>query len=353
MAYTAQLTLKGRIGGGQFGDVFEGQCPVHGQVAVKVLKQNPGESPAEWALRSKQLMHEAQKLKTAAHPNVVQVLQVLEDSTSNVVHLVAEFCNGGTVQDAYEKGPLSLPHVRKLITETCRGLEHIHSCGMIHRDIKPSNIMRHDHVCKIGDFVLVTDDLLLGYASADGYICHLAPEVFGDSTTYGITSAKTDVWALGMTVYRLLNGDGFYQQLLAGKSPPEIRQMITKGGFSQWLDWLPHVPEAWRKFVRKALHDDTSQRFQTAHAMSQALAKLPIAPSWNCHFAPNKITWSRKEGNRTITVEWIIHSPRKHEWHAKRTGGGKRDVIVGGTPGKILSSREAKAQLEAFFAKQS
>lgn len=196
-----------------------------------------------------------------------------------MVHLVAEFCNGGTVEQAYMNGPLSLPQVRKIITDTCRGLEHIHSCGMIHRDIKPSNIMRHDHICKIGDFGLVSDDLILGYASADGYVCHLAPEVFGDATTSGITSAKTDVWALGMTLYRLLHGDAFYQQLLAGKTHADVRKMITDGGFSRWLDWLPHIPEAWRKFVRKAMHDDTNQRFPTAHAMSQALAKLQIAPS--------------------------------------------------------------------------
>lgn len=350
MAFTTQLSLKGKIGGGQFGDVFEGHCAVHGQVAVKVLKQNAGEDSAAWALRSNELIEEAQKLKAAAHPNVVQVFQAVKDSTTDVVHLVAEFCNGGSVEKAYMNGPLTLPQVRKIITDTCRGLEHVHSRGMIHRDIKPSNIMRHDHICKIGDFGLVSDDLLLGYASAEGYVSHLAPEVFGDATTSGITSAKTDVWALGMTVYRLLHGDVFYQHLLAGKAPGDIRQKITNGGFAQWLEWLPHIPEAWRKFVRKAMHDDTSQRFQTAHAMSQALAKLPIAPSWNCLFTADKVTWSRKEGNRTLSVEWIIHSPRKHEWHAKRTGGGKRDISIGGNPGKILSLTTAKKELEAFFA---
>jgi serine/threonine-protein kinase len=353
MAYTAQLRLGGQIGSGQSGDVFEGLCPVHGQVAVKVLKQRAGESSADWALRSNDLIKEGQKLKAASHPNVVQVLQVLKDSTNDVIHLVVELCNGGSAEDAYMNGPLHLSQVRNIITGACRGLEHIHSCGMIHRDIKPANIMRHDHISKIGDFGLVSSNLLFGYASADGYVSHLAPEVFGDAITSGITSAKSDVWAMGMTTYRLLHGHDFYEQLLAGKSTTDIRQIILDGGFSRWLDWLPHVPEEWRRFVRKSMHDDTNQRFQTAHAMSQALARLPIVPSWSCTYTLKSVTWSRREDGRTITVEWTIHSPRRHEWYAKRTGGGKRDVSVGGTSGRILSSTIARSELDAFFAKSA
>jgi serine/threonine-protein kinase len=141
MTYSAQLSVGGRVGGGQFGDVFEGQDPVHGKVAVKVLKQAPGESTAEWAKRSENLLKEAQNLKAASHSNVVHVHNVVKHSATDVVHLVAEFCDGGSVETDYKSGPFSLPVVRKIVTEACRGLEHIHSRGMIHRDIKPGNIL--------------------------------------------------------------------------------------------------------------------------------------------------------------------------------------------------------------------
>src|ERR1035437_5045432 len=279
MPYKSQLVLGARIGGGQFGDVLDGHDPVHGKVAVKVLKQKPGEATTDWATRSEDLLKEAQHLKAATHANVVQVHNIVKDSTNDVVHLVAEFCDGGSGDAEYKSGPLTLPNVRKIITDACRGLEHIHNCGMVHRDIKPGNILKHGRNFKIADFGLVSDNLVLGYASADGYVAHLAPEVFPDPARgkLGTTSPKTDVWAMGMTAYRLLTGHEFYVLKFTGK---DIKGMITGGNFSHRLDWLPHVPEPWRKFVRKAMHDDTTQRFQSARAMSQGLASLPISPAW-------------------------------------------------------------------------
>ena len=356
MPYKSQLTLGGRVGGGQFGDVYEGQDQVHGKVAVKVLKQKPGESTADWAARSTALLKEAQHLKAATHPNIVQVHNIVRDSTNDVLHLVTEFCDGGSIDTPYQNGPLTLPQVRKIITDACRGLEHIHSRGMVHRDIKPGNILRHGRACKLGDFGLVSDTLLLGYASADGYLCHLAPEVFGNpaASTPGVTSCKTDVWAMGMTVYRLLSGHPWYLRNFAGLATAnDVRQMIIDGGFCHSLAWLPHVPEQWRKFVRKAMHDDPAHRFQTALSMSQALANLPIAPSWTCAHTLAESIWTLIDGSRTVTVTWKIHSPRRHEWYAVRSGGGKRDFSAGGVQGKILTSTAARTELEDFFANRA
>lgn len=296
--YTAQLTLKGRVGGGQFGDVFEGHCPLNGKVAVKLLRQKPGESPADWATRSAELLAEAINLKSAQHRNVVTVHQVVKDA-HGVVHLVAEFCNAGSVETGYLAGPLPLAKVRKIITDASAGLECIHSRAMVHRDIKPGNLLCHNGIYKIGDFGLVTDRLVRGYASAAGYVSHLAPEVFGPT---GVTSPKTDVWALGMTTYRLLHGHSFFQDNFGLMTPADFEQRIVRGGFAHSLPWLPHVPEKWRKFVRKSMHDDAAQRFPSAHAMGQALAPLPISPAWECQYAYNLITWKRTVSVTPSTV---------------------------------------------------
>jgi serine/threonine protein kinase len=54
---------------------------------------------------------------------------------------------------------------------------------MLHRDIKPGNLLRSlSGVTKIGDFGLVTDDIILGYGSIAGYQDHLAPEVWNMGT---------------------------------------------------------------------------------------------------------------------------------------------------------------------------
>jgi serine/threonine protein kinase len=344
--YTTQLVLGARIGGGHFGDVFEAQCALNGKVAVKLLRQKSGESSTDWAARSTELLGEAQKLKSAQHRNVVVVHQVVMDG-HNVVHLVTEFCRGGSLEAEYLAGPFLLERVRKVATDTCAGLECVHSRNMVHRDIKPANVLLDNGIFKIGDFGLVTARLVLGYASAAGYTSHLAPEVFGPT---GLTSPKTDVWALGMTLYRLLHGHNFYQDHFGLVSASDFERRIVAGGFAASLPWLPHVPDRWRKFIRKAMHDDPAQRFPSAHAMSQALAPLPILPKWHCQYAYNRVVWKYTEDGRTSTVEWEIQSPRKHVWNAARSGGGKRARSLGGTNGAIVGLAEARAALEVFFA---
>lgn len=107
MSYDSQLTLGARIAGGQHGDVYEGKDQVHGKVAVKVLRQKPGESTADWAARSAALLQEAQHLKAASHPNIVQVHNLVRHTANDVLHLVTEFCDGGSIDAIYQNGPLT------------------------------------------------------------------------------------------------------------------------------------------------------------------------------------------------------------------------------------------------------
>jgi eukaryotic-like serine/threonine-protein kinase len=347
--YIAQLSLQRRIGGGQFGDVYEGECPVHGKVAVKLLRQNPSESDADWAARSAELIAEARRLKSAQHRNIVAVHQIVKDGRG-VVHLVTEFCHGGSLEEQYRTDPMPILKARKVITDVSAGLECVHSAGMVHRDIKPANILCEGTIYKIGDFGLVTDRMVHGYASAQGYVSHLAPEVFDTSSgVAGVTSAKSDIWALGMTLYRLLHGEGFFLDNFGLLDANDFQQRIVNGGFSQSLPWIPHIPDRWRRFVRKSMHDDSGQRFQSAHELSQALAVLPIEPNWICHYVYNHLTWKRMKDGRTTTVEWEIRSPRKHCWSAIRSGGGKNPRFMAGTRGNIISATEVKKQLEDFF----
>jgi serine/threonine-protein kinase len=335
--------IGARIGGGYFGDVHEGTDNVHGKIAVKVLRPLPWESPAQWAARKESLLDEAQNLKAAEHDNVVRVHALVRADTDDRLHMITEFCEKGSLQAEYEHGPLRLVRVKTVITDTCRGLDCIHSRGMVHRDIKPGNLLGSKRRLKIGDFGLVSNSLVLGYASAAGYSDHLAPEVHKD----GLTSAQTDVWAMGMTIYRLLHGDVFYREHFSAPGI-DIPESIKNGGFVGALPWLPHIPDAWRKFIRKAMHDETAHRFKTAFAMSQAAARLPIDPGWECVYAPAHVVWKRKKGDRQIEVIREILSPRKHLWAATSTGGVRSRLLDGvKTP---VSGSAATGGLETFFA---
>lgn len=338
--------LRQHLGSGAFGDVYLGEDIIHGEVAVKVLRQLQGEPDAKWAARKHGLIEEGKNLIHAAHTNVVTVHYLTESDSEDAVHLVMELCRGGSLQVVFDGGPLRLTEVRKLATEVCLGLDALHARGMLHRDIKPGNILiSQAGVAKIGDFGLVTDDLIMGYGSQAGYWDHLAFEIYHN----GPTSIRSDIWALGMTLYRLIHGAEWYSRL-----PADPRAAIVDGGYANKLPWLPHVPDAWRRAIRKMMRDDRHARFQTVHDVMNALAALSSGPNWSCAVAPKEVRWEMESKGRRRIVVWSMHSKLKHEWKAwsePLTPGG-RHYHLGASAGPVSPS-VAQRQLKELFLKCS
>lgn len=332
-----------RFAEGHFGDVHMGFDPIHGKVAVKVLKKIVGESDADWVARGAELLEEGQNLKKASHSNIVQVLNVLSHEKTGAIHLVVEFCEGGSLEGLYKIGSIKLQRIRSIAGQVCSGLSAIHGSGLIHRDIKPGNILLDKGKAKIGDFGLVSDRLIFGYASAVGYVDHLAPEVH----SHGITSIRTDVWALGMTIYRLLNGHDYYAANVGSR---DIPAMIARGNFAAKLPWAPHIPDQWRRLVRKAMNDASDRRFASANEFNEAVAKLSIEPDWAWKTTAREETWTRMDKGRTITVTLKKISPNSYTWSAARSGGGKRSISIGMSSEPLKTKKQAYESLRKFFS---
>jgi serine/threonine protein kinase len=271
---------------------------------------------------------------------VVQVYHIEELPDGESIRFCMALCPGGSLQTAFEAGPMTLPAIRKAGTEVLMGLNALHARQMLHRDIKPGNILIDvEGVAKLGDFGLVTDDLILGYGSQAGYYDHIAHEVW----LGGGTSARSDVWAFGMTLFRLLHGKAWYEEA------PAPQTVIAGGGFADTLKWLPHVPKSWRRVIRKMLNDDPAGRYQTSGQAFGALSRLPVAPVWSATVTANLVRWEQLSKTRRNVVEWKRHSPRKHEWSAwsEPLGKGRRMTLAGSNA--IIGSRKAIAELERYF----
>lgn len=336
-----ELQIGARLGNGHFGVVYEGQDGVHGLVAVKVLSREPFQSDHDWHEFKRGFLAEAQHLSQATHNNVVQVHRIEEMPDGESIRFCMEHCPGGSLQSRFLVGPMKLAEVRKAATEILLGLTALHLRGMLHRDIKPGNILiDRNGVAKLGDFGHVTDNLLFGYASQAGYRDHIAWEVWHGQGT----SAKTDVWAVGMTLFRLLHGKTWYDEA------PRPQEIVRDGGFVDTLKWLPHVPKAWRRVLRKTMTDSPTARYQTAAQVLQALSKLPVSPDWQTTVSPELVRWEHLHKTRRNVVEWHRHSPRRHEWSAwsEPLGAGRRKTLDGS--GGIVSRRDAVAALETYFA---
>jgi serine/threonine protein kinase len=197
-------------------------------------------------------------------------------------------------------------------------------------------------VAQLGDFGLVTDDLLLGYGSAAGYSDHIALEVWQGRGT----SVKSDIWALGMTLFRLLHGKQWYEEAA------RPRDLVPDGGFADTLKWLPHVPKVWRRVIRRMLADDPATRFQSAGQALTAISRL-TTPEWTTCVTSTLVRWEQRKKSRLHIVEWQRRSRHKNEWSAwsEPLGAGRRRALDGATT--VVATRQAVAQLEAYFAANS
>jgi serine/threonine protein kinase len=336
----SNLLIGKLIKAGHFGEVHLATDDVHGEVAVKVLRQFALEPPAKWQLRRTGLLREAQRLKQATHPSVVQVFNLLESENSDAIHLVMEYCSRGSLQEVFEQGPMSVASVRELATEVVFGLQALHARGMLHRDIKPGNLLvNRDGITRLGDFGLVTDNLILGYGSQAGYSDHIAPEVWNGSGT----TVRSDIWALGITLYRLLHGVEWYSR---GPAP---RGIVRNGGFADTLRWLPHITPRWRRFIRKTLHDNPDLRYQNTNQVLSALAGLDPDPDWHYSVTPSETKWKlERRGRRTIVI-WEKHGPRSFTWRAwsEPLATGNRRSLGGSS--KRIGYNDSERQLRTFF----
>lgn len=340
--FLSGLSYDRKLGEGAFGQVFSGRDAAHGEVAVKVLSRKDEWDDADWDAWKKSFLAEAQNLSRATHPHVVKVHYIAEAEDGRRVVICMDFCSGGSLQSAYELGPMTIGCVRKISTDVLLGLQSLHLREMIHRDIKPANILLDVRGnALIGDFGLVTDNLVLGYASQAGYYDHLAYELWMGTGA----SVKSDVWAFGATLYRLLHGKTWYD---ACQKP---RELIAHGGFADQLQWLPHVPKRWRAAIRRMMEDDTAKRLPTAEAVLNTVGKLPVPPIWQATVQPDVVRWKQTKGGRLHVVEWIRARP-KHRWSAwsePAPGHQGRKMTLGGSDGE-QTAKAAAAELTAYLS---
>ncbi|KAF2722537.1 kinase-like protein, partial [Polychaeton citri CBS 116435] len=160
-------------------------------------------------------------LKKARHPNVVGLLEVIDDPSRKKVYIVLEWVERGEIQWRV-KAPkeiailqhvpcMSQSNVRKAFRDTLLGLQYLHYQGIVHRDIKPPNLLQTlDRRVKISDFGVsyLGRPLHEGDHGEDtvGTPAFYAPELCITETVADpppITKA-IDVWALGITLFCML-----------------------------------------------------------------------------------------------------------------------------------------------------
>ncbi|KAL3318637.1 hypothetical protein Ciccas_002708 [Cichlidogyrus casuarinus] len=142
------------LGKGSFARVNEALHILTGEkVAVKVIEKS---RCATDAYVRRTLRREGRLLQQLKHPNLIQLLEILE--TEHAYYLALELCPGeGLLGRIGNKGRLSESTARRYFIQLMNGVAYMHRQGVIHRDLKVENILlsEDDHV-KIIDFGLST-----------------------------------------------------------------------------------------------------------------------------------------------------------------------------------------------------
>uniref|UniRef100_A0A1A7YPC9 calcium/calmodulin-dependent protein kinase n=1 Tax=Iconisemion striatum TaxID=60296 RepID=A0A1A7YPC9_9TELE len=147
-------------------------------------------------------------LKKLDHPNVVKLVEVLDDPSEDHLYMVFELVKQGAVMEVPADKAFSEDQARFYFRDLLRGIEYLHYQRIIHRDVKPSNLLvGEDGHIKIADFGVSNQfegaDALL--TSTVGTPAFLAPETLSE-TRKNFSGKALDVWAMGVTLYCFVFG---------------------------------------------------------------------------------------------------------------------------------------------------
>ncbi len=268
------------VGGGGMGTVYRATDLKAGrEVAIKVL--DPRFDPAKDPAYRERFLREARLSTRLSHGNIVEVLDTGE---SEGVHFIAmELLQGQTLAKLIEtEKVLAWERSLRLVRQMAAGLAFAHELGLVHRDLKPANCFvlgaGPTEWVKLLDFGLAKPMLTADGAKDDevtrtsvvmGSPTYMAPE-----QARGEASVQSDVYAMGVMLFRMLAG----QVPFVGKTAIEVivHHIQTP------LPWLEEVnpgntvPIELELVMRRCLEKDPRARFPSVQAMVAALDEAEL-----------------------------------------------------------------------------
>ncbi len=267
----APVVIAGRyrlgelLGEGGMGRVFRAlDLQLQRGVAVKLLHPGPGEAAAR-------LLKEARSQARVNHDHVAKVVEV--GASDGVPFIAMQLVDGPTLQRA--GSALSLEEKADVVRQAAGAVHAAHLEGLVHRDLKPGNILferspEGGFKAFVVDFGLVRDlD-----AAADRSVTvtagtphYMAPEqIRGDA---GRIDWRTDVYALGATLYELLTG----RPPFAGTSATAVLMRALEEP-ARFPREGPRLPRDLQSIVLRCLEKEPQHRYGSARELAEDLGRF-------------------------------------------------------------------------------
>ena len=302
-SFIGRFPVERLLGVGGFGLVYLGVDPdLRRPVALKVPRTS---SLYDEGLR-KRFLRESRTTSTLDHPHVLPVYEVGFDGDTAFIAMA--YCEGGTLQGLLADVQMLDPQLAaKVCQSVADAIHHAHELGIIHRDLKPANLFirrslrnldtgaleldRLPHEIQVADFGLAAfegDSLLETLTQGIlGTPTYMSPE---QAKGQGNIDARSDVYAIGAILYRLLCGRAPYiaddsvavlQMIVAeDPSPPRfLRREVDRNLEAICLKCLSKHPEQ-RYASSRDLADDLERFLAGEPVKATPYRRIDSLVSW-------------------------------------------------------------------------
>ncbi len=223
--------------------------------------------------------------------HVVQVIGAGVDQVTGFPWLAMELLKGEDLQQyADRRGAVPREEVALVMEQLCHALAAAHAVGVVHRDLKPENIFLatsrragFPFTVKVLDFGVakIVANLGSSLTTAVGTPLWMSPEQAQSQSRVG---AWTDVWALGLIVFRLLTGE-IYWKHKKGPLPTFMRELLADPLVPATyrlaeLGTAVILPDGFDDWFAACVNREPSARFAAAGAAQAALDSILKGPAW-------------------------------------------------------------------------
>jgi serine/threonine protein kinase len=264
------------IGSGATSKVYLARDPFADRdVAIKVFLFDKQAEISQERLLHKSFVAEASLAGKLNHPHIVDIYDAVVEPDRS--YLVMEYVPGTTLETHSDVSTLlPVSKVVEIIFKCIRALEYAWRHGVIHRDIKPGNILLSESgETKVSDFGASFQQRMqeTTQIAGVGSPAYMSPEqIRMEQLTH-----QTDIYSLGVTMYRLLTG----RLPFVASTQAALMYAILNTDPPRPATLRPELPGLLDAVVMKAMQRDPAARYQSwldfGKDLSQAFASLRMA----------------------------------------------------------------------------